>query len=266
LGCRALGFTCPSVVRPQLFSRIRLLLEAAKSCCRAPSSDDMEMWWLASSVKLLLQEVMVPVRVLLSLPVPFMNTSDHSAGESWAAVQGARQSFGSPIATQLLSFLWPFHRGPSCRAVRGAAFWKSRALSCLLPSSVQTVSGTRGLGMACISPTPSPRDPAPRDRTNLQGLRPCTTLQTWAQLHNRPFWPCSAILQHEADVLRCYERTLLWAVVSGYHVASRTGLLGLDNSAGIGGTGPLGATATHLPATAGLSFAALRSRLLLGVT
>lgn len=55
-------------------------------------------------------------------------------------------------------------------------------------------------------------------------------------------------------------------MVSGYHVASRTGLLVLDNSAGAEGTGPMGGTETHLPATAGLSSAALRSWLLLGVT
>lgn len=108
-------------------------------------------------------------------------------------------------------------------------------------------------------------DPAPG--TSLQGLRPCATLQIWAQLHKRPFWPCSVILQHEADGLHCYERTSLWAVVSReYHVASRTGLLVLDNSVGTAGTGPIGFTATDLPATAGLSSAALRSQLLLGVT
>lgn len=55
-------------------------------------------------------------------------------------------------------------------------------------------------------------------------------------------------------------------MVSGYHVASRTGLLVLDNSAGTEGTGPMGVTETHLTATAGLSSAALRSWLLLGLT
>lgn len=64
--------------------------------------------------------------------------------------------------------------------------------------------------MACVSLT-LPR-PSSWDRRSLQGLRPYTTLPTWAQLHKRPFWPWSVILQHEADGLGVSEMTLLWAV------------------------------------------------------
>lgn len=133
-----------------------------------------------------------------------------------------RQSFGSPTAVWLLFLL---HRGPllgkpsepsallqgpHCWAVTGAGFWKSRALSQLLPSSMRMVGEADSPGMARVSLT-LPR-PSSWDRRSLQGPRPCTTFQTWAQPHEKPFWPCSVILQHEADGLDGSEKTLLWAV------------------------------------------------------
>lgn len=70
LVCRVLRLACLSELVSQLFSRTRWLLEAGES------GSDV---WLAK----LLQEGMAHIRVFISLPVPFINTSDHSAGESW---------------------------------------------------------------------------------------------------------------------------------------------------------------------------------------
>lgn len=41
--------------------------------------------------------------------------------------------------------------GPSCWAVTGAGFWRSRALSQLLPPSVRMGGEADGLVMACVS-------------------------------------------------------------------------------------------------------------------
>lgn len=111
----------------------------------------------------------------LSLPVPFMNTMDHSARESWcgdisivvtSSIVRAQlhcgcspSSMGPFVGRTYRTFSLPF-AGPNCWAVMGAVFWKSRALSQLLPSSVQIVgeAGVLGWHVSLALPRPSSWD------------------------------------------------------------------------------------------------------------
>lgn len=55
---------------------------------------------------------------------------------------------------------------------------------------------------------------------------------TWAQPQKRPFWPCSVILQHEADGQDGSERTLLWAVRISGDFQDRINMAGAGRSHG----------------------------------
>lgn len=95
-----------------------------------------------------------------------MNTIGHSARESWCGdisivvtssiVRAQLQCGCSPSSMGLFvgrtyrTFSLPF-AGPNCWAVMSAGFWKSRALSQHLPSSVQMVGEAGVPGMACFS-------------------------------------------------------------------------------------------------------------------